>query len=78
MRRSRPKFGCCATENKGNALRKGEWSVSSSVLFADTLGLQTPTEDEDRFQNWSVRFGGSDKSLFPARNITKIARSSNP
>ena len=69
---------CSATENKDNGLGKGEWSVSSSILFADRIGPQTPTEDEDVFQNWFVRFGGIDKSLFPARNITTIARSSNP
>ena len=78
MRRSKPKLGCCATENKDNALGKGEWSVSSFILFADGLGPQAPTEKEDGFQNLSVRFWGSDTSLFPARNITTIARSSSP
>jgi hypothetical protein len=73
VRRSRPEMGCCATENKDNALGKGEWSVSSSILFADRIGPQAPTEDEDVFQNCFVRFGGTDKSFSPARNITTIA-----
>ena len=78
MRRSKPKLGCSATENEENAQRKGEWSVSRTILFADRIGPQIPTEDEDGFQNWSVRFEGSDKSLFPAMNITTTARSSSP
>jgi hypothetical protein len=78
VRRPRPDLGCWATKNKDNALCKGEWSVSSSVFFADEIRPQTPIEDEDGFQNWCVRSGGRDKSLFPARNITTIARSSSP
>jgi len=56
--RSRPKLGCSATENEENVLRKGEWSVSISILFANKIGPQIPPEDEDEFQNCSVRFGG--------------------
>lgn len=78
MGRSRPEMGFCATDNKDNALGKGEWSVSSSILFTERIGPQTPTKDEDGFQNWSVRLGGNDKFLFPARNISTIFRSSNP
>jgi len=43
--RSRPKLSCSATENEENALRKGDWSVSSSILFADRIEPEIHTED---------------------------------
>jgi hypothetical protein len=73
-----PFWAVAPQKNKDNALGKGEWSVPSCSLFVAELRPQTPPEEEDGFHNWSVRFWGSDKYLFSARNLNMVTPSSNP